>query len=95
MRVKVRSKVKIWRFDVLSPGDEDYRIGWLKLRQNVVKGLVKVCYEYKRHTKKTSRSRSGHKRSLYVRIVIKSCDTCFMAQFRFLTRTSRLKYHLA
>ena len=81
---KVRSKVKIRRFDVLSPCFE----------QNVVKGLVKVWYEYKWHTKKTSRSRSGHKRSLYVRIV-KSCDTCFMAQFRRSTRTSRLKYHLA
>ena len=23
--VKVRSKVKIWRFDVLGPGDQDYR----------------------------------------------------------------------
>ena len=32
---------------------------------------VKVWYEYKWHTKKTSKSRSGHKSSLYVRIVIK------------------------
>ena len=93
--VKVRSKVKIWRFDVLGPGDQDYRTWWLKLRQNVVKGMVKVWYEYKWHKKKTSRSRSGHKRSLYVRIVIKSCDTCFMAKFRRRTRKSGLEYHLA
>ena len=93
--VKVRSKVKIWRFDVLGPGDQDYRTWWLKLRQNVVKGMVKVWYEYKWHTKKTSRSKSGHKRSLYVRIMIMSCDTCFMAQFRRRTRKSALKYHLA
>ena len=85
-KVKVRSKVKIWHFDVLGPGDQDYRTSWLKLRQNVVKGMVKVWYEYKCHTKKTSRSRSGHKRSLYVRIMTKSCDTCFMAQFRRRTR---------
>ena len=92
--VKVRSKVKIWRFDVLGPGDQDYRTWWLKLRQNVVKCMVKVWYEYKWHTKKkTSRSRSGHKRSLYVRIVIKSCDTCFMGQFRRRARKSGLKYH--
>ena len=51
--VKVRSKVKIWHFDVLGPGDQDYRTWWLKLRQNVVKGMVKVWYEYKWHTKKT------------------------------------------
>ena len=51
--VKVRSKVKIWRFDVLGPGDQDYRTWWFKLRQNVVKGMVKVWYEYKWHTKKT------------------------------------------
>ena len=70
--VKVRSKVKIWRFDVLGPGDQNYRTWWLKLRQNVVRGMVKVWYEHYWHTKKTSRSRSGHKRSLYVRIVIKS-----------------------
>ena len=73
--VKVRSKVKIWRFDGLGPGDQYYRTWWLKLRQNVVKGMVKVWYEYKWHTNKTSRSRSGHKRSLYLRIVIKSRDT--------------------
>ena len=93
--VKVRSKVKIWRFDVLGPGDQDYRTWWLKLRQNVVKGMVEVWYEYKWSTKKTSRSRSGHKRSLYERIVIKSCDTRFMAQFRRKTQKSELKYHLA
>ena len=46
--------------------------------------MVKVWYEYKWHTKKTSRSRSGHKR--YIRIVIKLCDTCFMTQFRRRTR---------
>ena len=92
--VKVRSNVKIWRFDVLNPGDQDYRIWWPKLRQNVVKGMVKVWHEYKWHTKKISRSGSGHKRSLYIRIVTKSCDTCFMAQFRRRTRKSRLKYHL-
>ena len=68
--VKFRSKVKIWRFDVFGPGDKDYRTWWLKLRQNVVKDIVKILYEYKWHTKKTSRSRSGHKRSLYLRIVI-------------------------
>ena len=62
--VKVRSKVKIRRFDVLGPGDQDYRTWWPKLRQNVVKDMVKAWYEYKWHTKKTSRSRSGHKRSL-------------------------------
>ena len=90
--IKVRSKVKIWCFDVLGPGDKDYRTWWLKLRQNVVIGMVKVWY--KPHTKKTSRSRSGHNRSLYVRNVIKSCDQCFMAQFRRRTRNSRLKYHL-
>ena len=32
-KVKVRSKVKIWRFDVLGPGDQDYRTWWLKLRK--------------------------------------------------------------
>ena len=68
--VKVRSNVKIRRFDVLGPWDQDYRTWWLKLRQNVFKGMVKVWHEYKWHTKKTSRSRSGHNRSLYVRIVI-------------------------
>ena len=68
--VKVRPKVKIWRFEVLGPGDQDCRTWWLKLRQNVVRDMVKVWYEYKWHTKKTSRSRSGHKRSLYVKIVI-------------------------
>ena len=68
--VKARSKVKIRRFDVLGPGDQDYRTGWLTFRQTVVKGMVKVWYEYKWHTKKTSRSSSGHKRSLYVRIGI-------------------------
>ena len=52
------------------------------LTQNVVIGMVKVWYECKWHTKKISRSSSGYKRSLYVRIVIKSCDTCLMAQFR-------------
>ena len=55
---------------------------------------VKVWYEYKSYTKKTSRSMSGHKRSLYVRIVIKSCDICFMAHFRRRTRNLRLKYNL-
>ena len=79
--VKVRSKVEIRHFDVLGPGDHDYRTWWLKHRQNVVIGMAKVWYEYKSHTKKTSRSRSGHKRSLYIRIVIKSCDTRFMTQF--------------
>ena len=92
--VKVRSKVKIWRFDVFGPGDQDYRTWWLKLRKNVAKGMVKVWYEYKWHTKKTSWSRSGHKMSLCVRIVIKPCDTCFMAQFWRRTRKSRLKYRL-
>ena len=53
--------------------------------------MVKVWYEYKWHTKKMPRSRSGHKRSLYVRIVIKSCDTCFMAQFRLRTRKITVK----
>ena len=52
-KVKVRSNVKIRRFDVLGPGDQDYRTWWLKLRHNVVKGMVKVRYEYKWHTKKT------------------------------------------
>ena len=52
-KVKVRSKVKIRRFDVLGPGDQDYRTWWLKLRHNVVKGMVKIWYEYKCHTKKT------------------------------------------
>ena len=61
--VKVRSKVKIRRFDVLDPGDQDYRTWWFKPRKNVVKGMVKVWYEYKWHNKKISRSRSGHKRS--------------------------------
>ena len=50
--VKIRSKVKIWRFDVLGPGNQDYRTWWLKLRQNVLKGMVKVWYEYKWHIKK-------------------------------------------
>ena len=80
-KVKVRSTVKIRCFDVLGPGDQDYRTWWLKLRQNVVKGIVKVWYEYKWHTKKMSRLRSGHKRSLYVRIVIKSDDTCLWSKF--------------
>ena len=31
---------------------------------------VKVCYDYISHTKKRTRSRSRHKRSLYVKIVI-------------------------
>ena len=39
--VKVRSKVKIQRFDVLGPGDQDYRNWRPKLRQNVVIGMVK------------------------------------------------------
>ena len=51
--VKVRSNIQIRRFDVLGPGDQDYRTRWLKLRKNVVKGMVKIWYEYKRHTKKT------------------------------------------
>ena len=46
-KVKVRSNVKIRRFDVLGPGDQDYRTWWLKLRHNVVKGMFKVWYEYK------------------------------------------------
>ena len=66
--VKVGPKVKLRRFDVLVPGDQDYRTWWLKLRQNNFIGMVKVWYEYKWHTKKTSRSRSGHKRSLIVRM---------------------------
>ena len=45
---------------------------------NSVKMLSKALLGYgtsiKWHTKKTSRSRSGHKGSLYVRIVIESCD---------------------
>ena len=57
--------------------------------------MVKVWYEYKWHTKKTFRSESGHKRSLYIRIVIKLCDTCFMAQFRRRIPKSRQKYHLS
>ena len=52
-KVKVRSNVKIRRFNVLGPGDQDYRTWWLKLRHNVVKCMVKVWYEYKWHTKKT------------------------------------------
>ena len=48
-------------FDVLDPGDQDYRTWWLELRQNVVIGMVKIWYEYKLHAKKTSRSRSGKK----------------------------------
>ena len=47
------------------------------LEQNVLIGIFKIWYEYKWHTKKISRSRSGHKRSLYVRIVIKSYDTFY------------------
>ena len=39
-KVKVRSKVKIRRFDLLGPGDQDYRTWWLKLRHNVFKGMV-------------------------------------------------------
>ena len=92
--VKVRSKVKIRRFDVLGPGDQDYRTRWLNFRQNGVKGTVNVWFEWKWHPKKTSRSRSGHKRSLYVRIVIKSYDKCFMTTFRRRTWNSWLKYHL-
>ena len=59
--VKVSSKVKIRRFDVLGPGDRDdrSRFPWLKLRQSVCICIVKVWFE---HAKK--RSRSCHKRSL-------------------------------
>ena len=68
--VKVKGqRSKSGAFDVLGPGDQDYRTWWLKLRQNVVKAMAKVWYEYKWHTKKISRSRSGQKMSLYVRIV--------------------------
>ena len=83
--VKVRSKVKIRRFDVLGLGTRIIEPDGSNSGKMLSKH-VKVWYEYEWHTKKTSRSRSGHKRSLYVRIVIKSCDTFFMAQFRRRTR---------
>ena len=89
--VKVRSNVKIRRFDVLGPGDRDYRFSLLKLRRNVLMCMVKVCYDYISHAEE--RTRSGYKRSLYVKIVIESCDTCFMVQFRRRSRKSWLLYH--
>ena len=94
--VKVRSNVKIRRFDVLGPWGPGIRIiepdssnsgkmlskAWLRCVMSISGILRKL------------RSRSGHKRPLYVRVVIKLCYTCFMAQFRRRTRNSRLKYHL-
>ena len=41
--VKVTSKLEIRRFDVLGPGDRDYRFSWLKLSQNVLIGIVKYA----------------------------------------------------
>ena len=68
--VKVRSKVNIRRFEVLGPGDQEHRFLVLKLRWNVIICIVKACYDYISHTDKRKRSRSGHKRSLYVKVVI-------------------------
>ena len=40
------------------------------LRRHVLICMVKACYDYRSHTDKRKRSRSGHKRSLYVTVVI-------------------------
>ena len=64
--VKVRSKVEISRFDVWGPGNRIYGFSVLKLRRNVPICMDNVCYDYGSHTEKRTRSRSGHKRSLYV-----------------------------
>ena len=44
----------------------DYRFSALKLRRNVLICMVKVCYDYRSHTEKETRSPSGHKNALYV-----------------------------
>ena len=62
--VKVRSKVEISRFDVWGPGNRVYGFSVLKLRRYVPICMDNVCYDYKSHTEKSTRS--GHKRSLYV-----------------------------
>ena len=68
--VKVRSRVNIRRFFVLGPGDQEHTFSVLKLRRNVLICMVKACYNYRSHTDQMKRSRSDHKRSLYVKVVI-------------------------
>ena len=67
---KIKVKSGVLKFWALAPGDRDYRFLALKLRRNVIICMVKVCYDYRSHTKKRTKSPSGNKNSLYVNNVI-------------------------
>ena len=74
-------KGKNWAFQHFGSQNRQLHSNRPKLGQNTLKGQTKVLYECKRHTKYGSRSRSGHERSLYSKVTLWSCDTCFMANF--------------
>ena len=85
--VKVRSKVKIRRFDVWGPGDQDYRTCWLERRQNVVKSMVNLrpaggclntSLRFFADSKKTAaRSAAGFSPTLYIPHLFGNFCECF------------------
>ena len=66
LRSRSRLRWKPYRLRSPGPGNREYRFSVLKLRRNVPICMDNVWYDYRSHTKKRTRSRSGHIRSLYV-----------------------------
>ena len=74
--VKVSSNAKIRRFDVLGPGDNDYRLYDSNSGKMFSYALLRYGMSIDRILRKGQRQGQ----------VSKSCDTCFMTQFWWRTR---------